>query len=184
MAVDVIAEPTAAQQSAELYNGPSLVRHKTFSPNPGETWGLIGLIVSDAATTADVPALITALEALTQISAIQGDQIWGQTLDIDPSLQWNLYTEAELQSALAYGGDSEVRIKHKKITLPDSKKWIVLAATFSGAPTSAGQVTTFQTAVEGITGVTTCRYLMGVQVPAEAVSPRLRVSVRTRQDLV
>lgn len=195
MALEVLTEPAASQQQLDLYNrsSTSLIKRATYSPSAGLNWAIIGCVLADVATQEDVPTLVSNIQALGEVDNVVSPQFWGQIpseLLINPSgedatHECKLHVSSNLSCTVGYGGDTRglSQKQNETITPPLNKKWLVLnVVTPSGM--NENRISNLESAVQGVTGITTCEHLIDGTVPSNASQCSLQISTRMRIDPV
>jgi hypothetical protein len=186
MAVDEIVEVSDANKQLDTYNRASgMVKRKSYSPSPGTAWAIVGCVVGDAAVPGDIPAIVTLIEALAEVTSVVGDQVFGQmptTILAADHEAWLLVSGA-LSGQRGFGGDTFAYSERRteRVKLPLDKKWAVLALVLPAELDQAG-IATLEAAIEGVAGVTTCEHLIDGLVPANATGVSLTTEIRMRID--
>ena len=196
MALDIITETSAAQQQLDAYNRASgMVRRSTYHPSAGTAWVVVGLVLADAAVPGDEATLVSAIEALAEVTTVSNPRVWGQ---LPAELLSNpgggepdtheavLIVVASLGATVGYGGDTNslAMRQHESITPPAGKKWMVINAVLPAELQSAQDIDDLEMVLEGVTGVTTAEHLVGGIVPANASDVSLVIETRMRIDPV
>ncbi len=167
MPVVATAEPTAADQQKAVYNaniGGQLNIRKTYSVSAGTPWCVVGTVVSFAATPALVEStLVPAIAALGEVTSVNGDQLYGNppAIALPGTDELVLYVSSELSTTIGSGINAFARMARstKSIKPPAGKKWCVFALRLA-VTLDAAKITTLQTAMEGIAGITTAIVLV------------------------
>lgn len=195
MALEILTEPAASQQQLDLYNrsSSSLIKRSTYSPTPGLNWAIIGCVLADAATQDDVPTLVSNIQSLGEVDTVASPQFWGQVpseLLINPSgeaatHECKLHVSSALSCSVGYGGDTRGLSQKQNETLkpPLNKKWLVLNIVVPSG-LNENRISNLESAVQGVTGITTCEHLVDGTVPDNASSVSLQISTRMRIDPV
>lgn len=176
MAVIELAEPDVGQTQKDTYNsniGGGLNRLVTVTVPGGIHWAVVGIVLADAATVPDIEAtLIPAIEALAEVTSVNGDQVYGvvpATIEAT-NHEAVVNVTASMTGAINDGNGGtyiETTRKHNTIKPPLGKKWVVLCCRVPAALDNAG-VAALRTAIDGITGTTTVKVLLDGSTPARA----------------
>ena len=193
MALEILTEPSEAQQQMDLYNrsSTSLIKRSTYSPPAGTNWVVMGCVLADVATTGDVSTLVSNIQSLGEVDSVASPQFWGQVpseLFINPSgedatHECKLLVESNLACTVGYGGDTRgfSQKQNENIKPPLNKKWLVLNAIIPSG-LNENRISNLESAVEGVAGITTCEHLVDGTVPENASSARLSITTRMRID--
>ncbi len=166
MAVLEISEPSADVTQLVTYNnniGGGLKLRNEFSAPADVSYAIVGLVLVDAATAASVVStLVPAIVALAEVTSVNGDQIFGQTPATVPTdFETTVNVQVDIRSEVGTGGDTFTNAERKfeKIKPPNAKKWVVVNLR---VPTDldAAAITALESALTGITGVTTAEHLV------------------------
>ena len=194
MTVLQIEETSSAQIQLRTYNEASaMIKRPTYSPPAGTAWAVVGCVLADAATPADVDStLVPAIEALSEVTSVADPRIWGQTpatLEInpeapaDPTHEIKIHCNANLSCQIGTAGDkysySERRSETQKPPL--GKKFIILNIVVP-AKLDATSKSALEAAITGITGIMVCEHLIDGQVPDDASTVQLTIETRMRID--
>jgi hypothetical protein len=188
-------EPTAAQDQLNDYNSSVMVKRASYSPSAGMHYAMIGLVLADAAVPGDEATLVADIVALAGITSVGNPRFWGQipsTLHVNPGGEDPDTHEAVLYSTANLGcvtGTTNNNFslsdrRHGTVKPPLDKKWMVINVVLPGGFADQAAVDVLETALEGVTGVTTAKVLLFGQVPDAAVSVSLSVETRVRIDPV
>jgi hypothetical protein len=191
MAVIETSEPSAAGQQLADYNqniGGNIIKRLSFSVPADTHWCIIGTVLADAAVPADVTStLIPAIEALPEVTSVNGDQIWGQIpssiLTVDHAAI--LYVSTDMQVNLGTGDTFSTRTQATESVVPPvNKKWCVIVLRVPSALDDTS-IATLETAIEGITGITTCEHLVDGTVSSRAsANATLAVAAHVRIEYI
>jgi hypothetical protein len=196
MTLEIIQETDAAQQQLDLYNKASqMVKQKTYNVNAGLTWVVVGLVLADTATPADEQTLVDAITALPEVTLVADPRFWGQTpasllinpdAPADPTHEALLCTEARVAGQIGYGGDvrSFSETQFESLAPPLNKKWLVCNLVLPAPLSTEQMITDLETALEGVTGITTAEHLIGGTIPANASGTQIVITTRMRIDPV
>ncbi len=166
MSVLEISEPSSDQSQLATYNsniGGGLKLKNEFLAPADVNYAIVGLVLVDGATAAGVAStLVPDIEALTEVTSVNGDQVFGQTpASVPTDFETTVNVQVDIKSAVGTGGDtfSNSERKFEKIKPPNDKKWVVVNLR---VPTDldALAITALESALEGITGVTTAEHLV------------------------
>jgi hypothetical protein len=188
MAVIKLYEPSAAVLQNNIYNsnvGGQLNLRSEFNGVPaGTAWAVIGCVFAPDPVT---PAMITGtlnpgLEALAEVTSVNGDQLLGQipatieATDHEPNLHVTVNASSTIDGA---GGFTKTNRTHDLQTVPLGKWWCVVIIRVPSEldPT---KIATLETAVETISGVTTCVHLVDGIVSSRASNANLTVASHVR----
>ena len=190
MTLEIAAAETAATEQINDYNshGP-LVRQAIYSPPAGTEWAMIGLVLADAAVTDDESTLVSDIEALAGISSVANPRFWGQmpaSILVGVTHEGKLVSEAVLTCKTGFPSNQfDIQKRLFGIVKPPvNKKWMVVNCVLPGAFADQAAVTAIETALEGITGITTAKLLLTDNVPSLATNISLTVTTRMRIDEV
>ena len=191
MVVIQLVEPAAAEQQKTLYNsGGPLNRTVSFSI-PGDIhWAVVGIVLPEQATPAAVEStLIPAIVALSEVSSVNGDQLWGA---LPPEVQLAeheavLNVTARMASTIndGNGGTYNEQVqKHNTVKPPVGQQWVVLCCRVPSALDNAG-VAALRAAIDGIAGTTTVKVLLDGSTPSRAVGDvQLQIAAHLRIEAV
>jgi len=191
MSVIQLVEPASDIQQKTNYNsnvGGLLNRREEFVVPAGTSWAVVGCVLVDSAVPGDVDtALIPSLEALAEVTSVNGNQLWGQipaTIEASDH-EAVLHISSSMSATIGLDGSktfTRTVNNHKSIKPPLGKKWVVLAIR-TPAPLDAAKITSLQNAIEGIAGVTTAVNLIDDIVSDRATaSASLVISAHVRID--
>ena len=177
MAIVALSEPSAAQVQLDTYNrnlGGSLNRRAEFTVPADTHWAVIGCVVADVVTQSDVTdTLVPAIEALAQVTSVNGDQFWGQ---IPASIEAAnhecvLYVTSRCVTGIGPAGDyfNETTQGVEQLKPPLDKKWF-LAVLRVPAALDDTAIAALEAAVAGITGVSSCEHLIDGTVSDRATA--------------
>jgi len=192
MAIIALSEPTAAQQQKEIFNrnvGGNLNQRAEFSVPAGVHWAVVGCVVADAATPSDVTnTLVPAIEGLAQVTSVNGDQFWGQVpASIEaPDHECVLTVTSRCVAGIGPGGDyfEQATQGVEQLKPPVGKKWFVAVLRVPDAMDDA-KIAALESAIQGITGITTCEHLIDGSVSDRATAnATLVISAHMRIDAV
>lgn len=187
MAVAVLAEPSEAVVQRAIYNqnlGGSLKKSTSFSVPAGTHWAAVGLILADAATPEAVETtLVPAIAALSEVTSVHGDQVYGQIPVSVAEAGFEFVVTVASQVVAKIGGtdyfDQVVRAT-ETITPPLGKKWVIVLCRLPAALTSAG-ITALESSLQGINGVTTAEHLIDGTISTRAAeNATLHIGVHLR----
>ena len=189
MSVIELSEPTVAQQQLAHHNqniGGLLNGSAEFNVPANIAWCVVGTVVADAATPADVPTLKTAIEALAEVTSVNGNQLWGQIPSTILAVNHEavLHVTSQMSANIGSGGDVfRERIKaHETVKPPLNKKWCVWILRVPAA-LDATKIAALETALEGITGISTAEHLIdGLTSARQSGNAALTVSAHLRID--
>ena len=187
MTVIETSEPTAAVQQTTNYNtntGGNLNKSVTFSVPVGTSWAIVGTVLGDAVVPGDIASLITSIEALTEVTSVNGDQVFGRIpssiLAVDH--ECIVYVTSTMAVTIGLGGDTFPKtIKNSETVKPPvDKKWCIFALRVPD-PLDDAKITSLESAMEGITGITTAEHLIDDTVSSRAAAAAiLNVGVHMR----
>ena len=175
MAVIPLSEPVAAISQSAVYNqniGGLLNRSASLSVPGGIHWAVVGCVLADAATPENVEStLVPAVTALTQVTSVHGDQLYGKLADTveQAEHEFALHVTSSMSVPISSGAGvfTQVARNHRTIKPPVAKKWCVLILRVPAA-LDATKITALQNAITGINGVTTTVCLMDGTIPVRA----------------
>lgn len=188
MAITVLAEPSAADIQLAIYNqaiGSTLKKTEQFSVPAGVSWCVVGCVLSDAATPSDVETtLVPAIESLSQVTSVNGDQLFGQMPAAIEATGHEavLCIESRCHAEIGPAGDyfSQVIQNSERVTLPLGKKWCLLVLRVPAALNDT-LIAQLETAITGITGITQTEHLIDGTVSSRATQDAsLRVTAHIR----
>lgn len=179
---------TADEQQIDKHNqsGPHVLR-KTYIPSAGINWAVIGCVV-DAAFDKDTDeaALITALEALSEITNVVNPRLYGETdATIPTNYEMQLIIESYLTMTVGTGQDLRSRKEQEiEILKPgNNKKWLVLNLVIPD-PLDATKIATLESAMEGLSQITTAEHAIDGSIRSDAIDIALTITTRTRLEYV
>jgi len=189
MTLQIVTEPTAAQNQLSNYNGSSMVARSSYTPSQGANWGVIGLVLGDTVTTGDEDAIVAALEGLAGITSVADPRLWGQ---LPAELLSGETYEAKLHTTVTLGCTAGTannqwalqERKHATVKPPLGKKWMVCTCVLPSALTDQASVTALQGAIQAIAGITTAKVMAFGSVPNPATGIVVQVESRMRIDPV
>lgn len=189
MAVLQTSYPSADVIQKEIYNtnlGGQLNLRAEFSVPAGISWAVVGTVLVDAATPADVTStLIPAIEALAQVTSVNGDQVWGQIPSTIQMADHECKVHVTSRMTMQIGTTdvfSQVIENYETIKPPVNKKWCIFVLRVPSALNDSA-ITALESAIEGITGVTTCEHLIDGTVSSRAsAGANLVINVHMRID--
>lgn len=177
MAVIQLTEPTDAQKQLDIYNqniGGNLNRSTTFSVPAGVHWAIVACQLADAATPASVAStLVPAVEALDEVTSVNGDQLYGQVPATIAAEGYEavLNVSSLMAVEIGSGGDTftqQLR-NHETIKPPLAKKWVVLTLRVPEALDDT-KIAALEAAIDAIAGVNGCEHLIDGTVPTRAAA--------------
>lgn len=167
MAVTELTEPTAEQQQLANYNqniGGALNRRIQYSVPADVAWCVVGCVFADVVTPADVTTtLVPAIEALTEVTSVNGDQFFGQ---VPSSITASgheavLHVSSAMSSTIGSGGDTFPQmIKNSETQKPPLDKKFGVFVLRVPAAMDATKITALETAMVGITGINAAEHLI------------------------
>lgn len=188
MAVIETSEPTSDVAQKNMYNngeGGIIVR-QSFSIPDNTAWAVVGTVLAGAATPADVEATLQpAIEALSEVTSVNGNKIWGQVPDpievADHSA--NLYVESYYTATIlgATGKTFGVAAKNTRmVTVAAGAKWVVWCLRVPAALVRTS-IDALEAAMEGITGISNAVHLIDSESNVEQQgNGTLRVTTHLR----
>jgi len=192
MAVLELVEPSAAQLQLAVYNqnlGGALNKSVTFSVPAGIHWAVVGCVLADAATPASVAStLVPAVEALSEVTSVNGDQLFGQipaTVEQE-GYECVLYVVATANLGIGPAGDyfTQTDKAVENIKPPLGKKWVVLILRVPTALDNT-KISALEAAITGIAGVTTTEHLIDGTVSSRATAnATLQIAAHMRLESV
>jgi hypothetical protein len=185
---------TSAQQQVELWNsaGPHVIQ-QTYAPPAGTNWAIVGLVMADAFDPdTDETTIVNAVEALSEVTTVGNPRIYGQTdADIeinpeapeDPTHEWVLLVNSTMSMQAGTAGDKRTRVEREleRVKPPSGKQWLVLNLVVP-SPLDAAGIAVLESAIQGVTGITTCEHLIDGTVRADATQVSLQIEARIRLD--
>lgn len=193
MAVIQLAEPDAGASQKDVYNsnvGGSLNRMVSVDVPGGIHWAVVGIVLADVATPADVEAtLVPAVVALAEVTSVNGDQLYGVVpATIQAASHEAVLNVTASMSGLVNDGNggtyTEVTRKHNTVKPPVGKKWVVLCCRVPASLDNAG-VLALKNAIDGIAGTTTVKVLLDGSTPARATGDvRVDIAAHLRIEAV
>ena len=171
MAVIQFFSPSAEQLQIVQFNsniGAGLRLQNSFAAPGGIHFAIVGLVLVDAANPANVEStLLPAITALAEVTAVHGDTLFGQ-IDptVPPSNEFVVIVSTTINGEEGSGGSNAgytIR-KTSSVNPPLDKKFVIVNLRVPSAlnGTSFGAL---ETALAGLTGVTTARILTIGTVP-------------------
>jgi hypothetical protein len=187
MTVIETSEPSAAIQQLTIYNsniGGDLNKKATFSVPAGTSWAIVGVVLDNTVVPGDIASLITSIEALTEVTSVNGDQIFGQ---IPSSIlvtdhEAIVYVTSRMNIVIGTGGDTFPKTinNFESVKPPVNRKWCIFALRVP-APLDDTKIATLETAMEGITNIDIAEHLIDDTVSSRAAAAAdLTINVHTR----
>jgi hypothetical protein len=191
MAVLQLVEPTDDILQLAKYNsniGGQLNRYVNLSVPADVAWAVVGLVLVDAATPESVVnVLIPAIEALAEVTSVNGNQLYGQIPDtIEPAGYEAVLHVSSFMTANIGSGDVfiERTQAHETVKPPVGKKWCVALLRLPSELDDT-KIAALESALEGITGVTTAEHLIdGVTSDRQSGDAQFKLAAHIRIDSV
>ena len=160
--------------------GPHIVRH-TYTPAAGTAYGVLGLVLADGVDIdTDEAALVAAMTALATVTAVANPRLYGESeasIEVNPGGEdpdthgWWLGSSVDSSYRVGVPGRTRghTEKESQRQLVPDGKKWLVCNMVLPAyIDEDASAVTALESALVGVTGITTARYLIGGQIRADA----------------
>ena len=190
MTVYELTRPTAAQEQEAAWNqaiGGAANRQATFSVPADVAWAVVGCVLADAVTVGDMPTLVSAIEALSEVTSVNGDQFYGQAEGTIETAGREFVLHVTARSSATIGGGipfTESVQKHNVVKPPLGKKWSLFVMRLPSQP-DASDLTALDSAITGITGVTSAHNLVdGYTSSRQVGNANLTVAAHLRLDPV
>jgi len=167
MAVIQTSEPSSADLQKDTYNRGlgSLIVRQSFLVPADTSWAVVGTVLAGAATPAGVESTLQpAIEALSEVTSVNGDKIWGQVpatieaADHEPQLTVSSVLTYEEKGATGKTFTRQEK-SNRTATLSAGMKWVVWVLRVP-APLTRTLIDALESAMEGITGITNAVHLI------------------------
>jgi len=191
MSVIQLAEPSADVLQLNIYNaniGGGLNKRATYSVPPSIHWCVVGTVFNDAVTESDIPTLLAAIEALVEVTSVNGDQFWGQMPSAVEASDHELvlHVTSGMSSTIGTGGDTFAQVvqNHETIKPPANKKWGLWVVRVPAALDDT-KIAALESAMTGITGIALTEHLIDGSTSSRQVgNATLVVAAHVRIDPV